>query len=615
MKENNDLTKRVMNLKNQLCIKLIHCGNININCPEDWGQKNIFFMPMGLFSLANVLAKYGVDVEIIHLDFEKERNIDKILDLNTLDAIGFDMHWVNQSAVVLDTAKAIKNIKPDIFIFLGGYTASLFTEEIVLNYSQIDGIIKGDGEVPIVELCQALNDCLLAGKTLRKENLIDLLKGVQNFVFWGNQREIFVNEITYTAKVDDMEKLSFSDVKLLRNWKSYRSASLFYSHFEPISLEPMFLLEVGRGCQYSCKFCGGNNLAQRMISNRNRTIFRSVDSVMDTIKEAFSFGFRTFYTCLESEESEEWYINLIRKIGSENLAINYVHGCWKLPSKTLIDVVSENCTQSVFEISPETSDETLRKRNKGLQIAFKNEQLEECLDYISKKKNIKVQLFFGYYLAGDTETTVLSTIYFIINLLMKYPDMLEIEYANFSTDPGSLFFLYPQKYEIDIKVRNFGDYIKALTENYKKQSGQAPDMMLFIPKGMSAEVDTGIRRKVGFFNFLFSAYRKTMSYILNISQNPGIVLNMIKNAKIYPVSHNTFPVGETTNFLYESCKEENILDMYLKNLIHFETKEQESGLYMSKPTVQLYLSNDYNDYVDVMRRKSLGNFNCDFDFF
>ena len=51
-----------------------------------------------------------------------------------------------------------------MFIFLGGFTASLFAEEIMLNYPQIDAIIRGDAEVPIVKLCMALNDEMLRNK-------------------------------------------------------------------------------------------------------------------------------------------------------------------------------------------------------------------------------------------------------------------------------------------------------------------------------------------------------------------------------------------------------------------------------------------------------------------
>jgi radical SAM superfamily enzyme YgiQ (UPF0313 family) len=121
----------------RLCVKLIHCGNHSLANAEDQCEKNIFFMPMGVFALASALAANGVDAEIINSDSEKGDAIGEILDFRELDAVGFDCHWVNQSLAVIETAELIKNIKPEVFVFLGGFTASLFAEEILASYPQI----------------------------------------------------------------------------------------------------------------------------------------------------------------------------------------------------------------------------------------------------------------------------------------------------------------------------------------------------------------------------------------------------------------------------------------------------------------------------------------------
>ena len=85
-------------------IKLIHCGNNNMVNPQDQGQKNIFYMPMGLLALAQQLKQAGFPVEILHsdLDLEAGQSLENILDLNRLDAVGFDCHWINQSLVVME---------------------------------------------------------------------------------------------------------------------------------------------------------------------------------------------------------------------------------------------------------------------------------------------------------------------------------------------------------------------------------------------------------------------------------------------------------------------------------------------------------------------------------
>ena len=101
-----------MNSSNRLCVKLIHCGNRSAANPLDQGQKKIFFLPMGTVALAEVLKRNGVDVEMIHLDLAADNIIEEILDSSSLDAVGFDCHWLNQALVVLETAELIKKIKP-----------------------------------------------------------------------------------------------------------------------------------------------------------------------------------------------------------------------------------------------------------------------------------------------------------------------------------------------------------------------------------------------------------------------------------------------------------------------------------------------------------------------
>jgi hypothetical protein len=107
-----------VNAEGQLCVKLIHCGNNSLANAEDQCEKNIFFMPMGVFALASALTENGIDAEIINSDAEKGSAIGEVLDFGELDAVGLDCHWVNQSLAVLETAELIKKNKPEVFVFL-----------------------------------------------------------------------------------------------------------------------------------------------------------------------------------------------------------------------------------------------------------------------------------------------------------------------------------------------------------------------------------------------------------------------------------------------------------------------------------------------------------------
>lgn len=388
---------------------------------------------------------------------------------------------------------------------------------------------------------------------------------------------------------EEMEKLDFAAVDLLRNWPFYRSACLFFTHFEPFTSVPVFYLEVGRGCSYGCIYCGGNCEAQKRMNNRDHTTVRSVDSVIATIKKALTFGFQSFYTCMEFEGSERWYIRLFNRIKEENLKINFCYGSWQLPTKPLVDALSESFNETLIEISPETSDHHTRKINKDARLFYTNRQLEECLDYISKKGNIKVQLYFGYYLLSDTPKTVLDTLWFVVNMLIKYHRFLEVEYSNFSTDPGSLLFLHPGKYDIDIRVRNFNDYMHFLRENYQQKKGQPADMILYLPKSIPTEENAALRKKIMLFTYLFSAYPKSVSYILEKTKTPDIIMEILAQEDPPITADNKFPSQKAKEILIKSSEKKGILDMYLYKIVGLESKLQDLEFKARKPTEQLYL--------------------------
>jgi radical SAM superfamily enzyme YgiQ (UPF0313 family) len=570
-------------------VKLIHCGNINPVNPEDREQKNIFYMPMGLLALASVLREAACDVEIIHSDLVPGPEIIGAAS-DGVNAVGLDCHWINQARAVLDTAAAIKKINPDIFVFLGGYSASLFAEEIAAGFPQVDAVVRGDGEIPIVRLITAL----------REQKPLDI---VPNLVWQDKQGKVRSNAFTYSGSPGEMNRLDFASFELLRNAGSYKELSRFWTRFSPFEDSPLFLLEVGRGCQYACTFCGGNCEAQHRISNRKQTVVRSVDSIIDTIKKAVAYGFETFYTCLEFEGSDEWYTGLFQRIKEEGLDINFVYGSWKLPTNKLLDVLCHNFKNAAAEISPETGSIQLRKKNKDNRLFYSNHQLEQCLQYCETKENLKIQLYFGYYLVGDTEKTIMETLRYILELTLAYPDLLEIEYSNFSTDPGSLLFFHPERYNIDMGVRTFKDYLEHIDEHYIIKKGQQADMTVFKPGGISTRQDMEIHRRLKLFNRLFSFFRKSVSYRLQKTGEPGIIMEISHGsgeADPCPCKENECSPDHLKKLLFDSCIRNDILNSYMVKTLGAECEAVKTGQQVVKAAPQLWL---YRDREEASREE------------
>ena len=593
---------------NRLCVKLIHCGNKNIAAPGESWEKNCFYLPMGLFPMAAVLKGKGIDVEIISMDLEGG-SIEDVLDFSTLDAVGMDCHWVNQSSAVLDLAALIKKIKPGVFIFLGGYSASFFSHEILTNYSAVDAVIKGDGEVPIAELCDVLRK-----RTQGASNL----DNVRNLSWKNDRGEIVSNDISYVAAPEQLDTLDFAEISLLRNWKYYRDLSKFWTKFTPLDQFPVFFLEVGRGCCYNCSFCGGNSRAQECIGNRRGFAVRSIDSVIATIEKAVSYGYGMIYHSLEFEGSDRWYSELFRRIKKENIVKNHAYGCWGVPSKFLIDELSECFEHAIIEVSPETADLELRKKNKDRRICYSNEELEECLDYIKTKPNVKIQLYFGYFLPFETEESVFTTLNYISTLLRKYSSVAEVIYSNLSTDPASLLFLDPGKYDVAISVRCIGDYIDALKENNIERIKESQsNLTLFRPAGIPHDEAVHLAKKIEFFKRTFSLFHHSALLILNKAARANVICDYLRTADLSGTPISQFTPARIRDVLSDICNTYNIRSAELRQVIYDEYK---NGVDVN---VNLTIKGDTGETGTVTEeeknrvrrsiRQARGNIEADFD--
>jgi len=177
----------------------------------------------------------------------------------------------------MEHVKKIKAAFPQTYILLGGFTASFFHEEIMRNFDEVDGIIRGEAEVPVLELANAL----LQGR--------DNLFSVPNLT-WRRKGRILINPLSYVASEKELNGLSFTNFRLLKNHPTYIRyiGQPFYvkgvskeKNFWMYSLKsPIYHLTVGRGCPVQCTWCGGGRSSLENITGRNEVTFRGVEPVL-----------------------------------------------------------------------------------------------------------------------------------------------------------------------------------------------------------------------------------------------------------------------------------------------------------------------------------------------
>ena len=493
----------------ELDVALIHHPTGDVHRP-------ILFPAMGIFSLADTLERNGIRAEIVHLGVEKRLKPDfNILDdlaANGARIVALSAHWFFQLPDSLELARQVKAALPDAIVVVGGFTASFFAKELVEKHKFLDVVVRGDGELPLLRLCEAQ----LGGN-------VGALSSIPNLVFRDSDGRVKATPFEHTVGKEEFAAYNFSNLKLLRHHKEYLSLT-----FQPTKrfkdrlstgAGGIFPLQTGRGCPFNCTYCGGSLEAQRRIFRRERPLFRPVDGVLVSIREVMEYGCKSFYICFDPERSGAYYRELFKRIRREKLELRMAFGCWNLPSKEFLDEFKDTFIDGSFEISPETGNQALRDANKGA-TSFTNQELRECLAYI-EKKDLICQLYFGYFLSGDTLETVMETQRYARSL---ESDHCESFYLAFSTDPASRFYLSPKEHDIDIDVHSLEDYLEVLSRDRL-----SPNLLAHRPSSMSAEEAQRVILTLGNISFVQKVFPRSIRSLELALKDPGRAEKLVED--------------------------------------------------------------------------------------
>ncbi|MCF7907326.1 MAG: radical SAM protein [Candidatus Omnitrophica bacterium] len=412
---------------------------------------------MGVFALADILQRNGYRTEIIHLGIEEyldnSFSLARYLRVKKPLLVGVTLHWHLQCSKTVGLVRSIKKIVPGVKVILGGYTASFFADQIMPEVKEVDFIIRGDAEKPLLELMRQL-----------KDGHFDL-SSVPNLT-WRRAKKVIHNKQSYVAKKEDLDQLNFSNFKLMKNSQFYLGslAKIYQSvqdteTYNLLKLNP-FYLSVGRGCRFNCLFCGGSAMAQKLINNRNNLVFRSSKKVISTIKDAFREGVDTFCICFDPNLDKSYYFDLFQSIRKNRIKISMMFDCWSLPSFEFIDAFAktfQDGKHSSLALSPETGSERLRKKYKG--SFHTNQEYFEVFRYL-RAKGIKCVVQFGYIFPGESMVDFKKTSDFIETTNEIFKGRVLVIINKCVIDPASLFYMFPKKYKITRKAVSFSDYCR-----------------------------------------------------------------------------------------------------------------------------------------------------------
>jgi anaerobic magnesium-protoporphyrin IX monomethyl ester cyclase len=346
-------------------------------------------VPISLSILHPCLKAAGFQVELFDTTYYKTEEIsfeEKKVELLQIKEFNLAEQGVTylQTDIYEDLVKKVEEFKPDLIaitivedtyslaqsllrsiekfdipIIAGGVYVSLSPEDVI-NQANVDMICIGEGEEPLVELCE---------KMYRGEDY----STVRNL--WVKQNgKIVKNPL---RKLIDVNKLPYLDYDIFEKKRLYRP---MYG-----KIYTMLHVEIDRGCPYDCTYCEAPALRKLFKENecgnyyRRKTIDRTMAELRQLVKK-----YQPDYINFNAESFLVRPLAELKDLARQYKEIGLPFWCQSRPetvTEEKIKVLKEmNCTNLQFGI--EHGNEEFRAR--VLNRHYTNKQMIEAFKIVEK---------------------------------------------------------------------------------------------------------------------------------------------------------------------------------------------------------------------------------------
>lgn len=299
-------------------------------------------VPLGTLYLVSVLENNGFNVEFKDYQlFNIEKSIDSNLFLNFLLDVSSNIISISclcsSLLTVLPAVQKLKDIHPEKIIILGGPGVSGIADKILKHFPGVDIVVKGEGEVTIVDLMNKVNNCGL--DTVNGISYIDKQKIINNP---PRKRIQNLDEIPFPA----YHKLDFDKY---------------------ITIERPFPVGIitTRGCPFKCTFCDVAPMWGREVYTR------SIENVIEEIK----FLYEKYNQKISGFEDDTFVLSKKRvlkfcsEFNKENLDIKWgCHGRIDLMDANLMKNMHDSGCNQIYYGVESGSNRILDTIKKGFKI-------------------------------------------------------------------------------------------------------------------------------------------------------------------------------------------------------------------------------------------------------
>lgn len=189
--------------------------------------------PIGLMYVAAALEKAGYSVQMLdnYLMKKSTDEIKQLIAAQDPQIVGITCGSATYIRCV-ETAKAIKLVKPNCKIVVGGWHASYMPDSLLAN-PEIDYVVMGEGERAVTQLANAI--------TCGNESAAFTIPGVAC-------RRSGTNIKNPPQFIENMDEIPYPARHLL-------PLELYDRTIEFLDAKPADVMSISRGCVFNCGFC------------------------------------------------------------------------------------------------------------------------------------------------------------------------------------------------------------------------------------------------------------------------------------------------------------------------------------------------------------------------
>jgi B12-binding domain/radical SAM domain protein len=411
------------------------------------------FYPIGFVSLSEYLERHGFRVRIVNVALKmlKHRRFDVEAFIASLNPrlFGLDLHWMAHIQGALAMAEIVKRFHPQTPVILGGLSATYFHQEILERYQQVDFVARGDStEEPLRQLLESLK---------QGGDLAD----IPNLSWRNRNGELSVNPLSYVPENLDHITIDYRHImkKVIR-------------YMDPLGYEPFFnwftypvtAVFTCRGCVYDCNTCGGSAKTFKVMAHRQRAAYRSPHLLAEDIFNSIDhLNAPVIIIGDVFQPGRDYGFALLSALKRKTIKNHIAFEFFKPPSKEKLDRIAEAVPNFNIEISPESHDESIRRR---FGRPYDNESLETMIGNALDLDCKRIDLFFMTGLPGQTFQSVLDTVDYCRELLERFGEKRRVipfisPMAPF-LDPGSRVFENPEAFGYRIFYKTAEEHRQAL---------------------------------------------------------------------------------------------------------------------------------------------------------